>query len=871
MGRLVAVLLPLSAVVLLSDAARAAPAPYAPAPLTLSTPWTGQVSRTAPLPEHPRPQLRREAWRSLNGQWQFQALAASDPAPLGRDLAQTILVPFPTTAPLSGIGRDLRRMAYRRFFTVPRGWSGRKVVLRFGAVTHAATVFVNGRRVGAHRGSYDAFAFDVTPRLRRGARNELVVVVDDPGAQNAGQAVGKQFPASVAVFFTASPGIWQTVWLEAVGRSHVEQVDLEPRLDPDRVLVRPRVEGPRRGLRAVVRWREGRRVRARASGPAGATLRLAMRGAQRWTPQRPALHDLDVELRDRRGRVVDRARSYVGLREVGVARDARGIPRPTLNGRFVFQTGALDQGFWPDGIYTAPTDAALRFDLLEAKRYGFNMLRKHLKVEPQRFYHWADRLGVLLWQDMPSMSIYRPVTEAAGRQWERELREMIAEHRSSPSIVSWIPFNEGWGEFDVSRITDEVKRLDPSRLVNGHSGGVNCCAGIEPRGGDVRDSHLYNGPWAPPPDRRRISVTGEFGGLFLRAPGNEHPAAVRAAGAPGAEPTSPAAAVGLVRRQWAALEQQVRSPGLSGSVFTELYDVEQELAGLVSYDRKVRKVDPAVVRGLNRRLVARAARDAARGPQDGAVPGGASATWTFDAAPGGTVAPAAQGAPSLALEGGATIVAGRRGRGSALGVAGEGQRAASPGPVVDTGGSFTVSAWVRSDAGDRSGTAVGQGAAGSPGVSLGVLFGSQRVDSLAGYDDNPPTQQRKVGRWWTWATPGAGGCFEERCSTKANLAYDDGRFDTPVGRWAHVVGVVDRATRTSSLFIDGEPADVRVADRVWASAGPFTVGAGAAGHYPFGDRFVGAVDDVRVWPRALSAAEAWRLYRAEGGAVRTVR
>jgi beta-galactosidase/beta-glucuronidase len=572
----------------------------------LSTPWTAKVSKRAPLPEYPRPQLARKRWLNLNGQWQFAAARPGQRPPFGRRLRETILVPFPMQSAISGIKRYERRSWYRRLFRVPRGWRGKHVELNFGAVTHKATVFVNGRRIGAHEGSYDSFAFDITRWLSRG-QNELIVGVYDDVIEG-GQPTGKQFPTSVSAFFTASSGIWQTVWIEPVERTHVARLDMTPDLRRGRVLVTVHATRPR-GATVLLRAREGRYAVARAKGRPGRQIVLRVRKPKLWSPERPFLYDLDIALR-RGPRVLDRVESYFGMRSIAVRRRG-GVPRLVLNGRFVFQIGTLDQGYWPDGIYTAPTDKALAFDLKAEKGMGFNLVRKHVKVEPQRWYYHADRLGLLVWQDMPNMPVAKPVTEAAERQFERELRQMIDEHGSSPSIISWIPFNEGWGQFDVDRITNLTKRLDPSRLVNGNSGAANCCATIEPRAGDVRDTHTYPGPFAVEPDHR-ATVTGEFGRLFARSAGHEWNARRQ-------YPFSPTkqANEGLLRSLWAALRQQMRTPGLSAAVFTEITDVEEELAGLLTFDRRVHKVSPRLVRRLNRNLIRASLRSKLRPARGG--------------------------------------------------------------------------------------------------------------------------------------------------------------------------------------------------------------------------------------------------------------
>jgi hypothetical protein len=505
------------------------------------------------------------------------------------------------------------------------------------------------------------------------------------------------------------------------------------------------------------------------------------------------------------------------MRTIEVRR-VRGVPRMLLNGRPLFQTGTLDQGFWPDGIYTAPTDAALSFDLRLHRRAGFNMVRKHVKVEPQRWYYHADRLGLLVWQDMPNMSIYRPVSEADERQFERELREMVDEHRSSPAVIGWVPFNEGWGEFDVERVVRSVERRDPSRLVNGHSGAANCCLATEPRGGDIRDTHLYNGPYAPQPDHR-AGMIGELGFCEGRAPRNQY-VPPRNNPMPGlARP----ATSGFLRQVFASLRQQVRTPGLSGAVFTQLTAVEQELGGLVSYDRRVEQCDVGLLRTLNRQLIAAGSGDADMRPQPGAVPAGAAAAWDFDGGPG-----------DLRLEGPARIA------GGVLGVGGPGARAVAPGPVVGGGDSLTLSAWVRHDDDTQTAPAVSQGRE----LSLGLLTSNERPDLDLLFTSRGLPLPRPDWRFSLRAGP-----------VRANGGYSDLRENPVAGRWYHVVGTVDRATRTAAIFVDGEPVDTRTVEVPLDVDGPLALG----------DGFRGAVDRVRVYRRALSPEEVWRLHAAERG------
>ncbi len=822
---------------------------YRPKVPAVTTPWTAKVSRTAPLPEYPRPQMRRSEWKSLNGQWEFAVAKEGEAPPFGRTLAETILVPYPMQSALSGIARQEKRTWYRRTFEVPAGWRSRRVILHFGAVTNQATVYVNGKLVGSHRGSYDAFSLDVTDALRASGPNELVVGVVDPLAYGGGQPVGKQNVVEVSVVHTASSGIWQTVWLEPVGSAHLTRLDQTPDLRGERLLVTPRVADGE-GTTVVLRARAAGKVIGSASGPAGRRIALPVPSPKLWSPERPFLYDLEVELR-RGGRVLDRVRSYFGMRSIGLKR-IDGVTRIVLNGKFVFQIGPLDQGFWPDGIYTAPTDAGLRFDIAETKRLGFNMTRKHVKVEPQRWYYWADRLGLLVWQDMPNMSIYRRVQASDKARFERELRAMVVQHRSSPAIVAWTPFNEGWGEYDVTRITREVKRWDPSRLVNGDSGSANCCLADESNGGDVRDGHIYAGPLAPEPDSR-ASVIGEFAGCDDRTPAGEVGPPV-----PGFGTAGERANRGVMRQGWAALRQQMRSPGLSGAIYTQLTNIEHEVGlGLLSSDRRHLKCAAKVLPKLNRELIAASRRPASLRPQPAAIPAGTRALWTFAEGDGSTVHDRSGNDHDLRLAGGATRARGYRGAG--LRVRGGGQRAVARGAVVDTAGSYTVSAWLQYAAPARSASALSQG----NGFSLGLRVADDRPDLDPAYPIEAapgPFPQPK----WNFAVASAATCVVAACAVRANPGYGDSRIDPRAGRWYHVTGVVDRATRTAGLYVDGVPLDLRIARQRVAALARFALGTGKLGSDGSTESFDGRIDQVRVYARALSAAEVWRLYRAAG-------
>ncbi|MCZ4119492.1 AbfB domain-containing protein [Streptomyces sp. H39-S7] len=582
--------------------APASAAAWTPKPSPMTTPWTNQVPVDNPLPEYPRPQLTRPDWANLNGIWDF--------AVTGRDAGQPaafteqIRVPFAAESALSGIKRKITendKLWYKRTFTVPSTWNGRRVQLNFGASDWQTTVWVNGQQAGSvHKGGYDAFAYDITSLLTSGS-NTIVVSVYDP-TQTGGGAVGKQRINDVAthpgggIFYTAASGIWQTVWLEPVATAHITRVDLTPNLANNTLRVTVRGDGIS-GQGARVTVSTGGATVGTATGSVGTEFSVPVPNAHRWSPDDPFLYDVRADLTSGTT-TVDSAGSYAGMRSIALAK-VDNVMRPVLNGKFVFQTGTLDQGYWPDGIYTAPTDAALRSDLQAHKDLGFNMVRKHIKVEPQRWFYWADRLGLLVWQDMPAMDTGKSPDTAARAQWETEFHAVIDQHRSSPSLILWVDQNEGWGQYDQARIANDVKAYDPSRLVDNMSG-VNCCGSVDGGNGDVVDNHNYVGPGNTAPSATRAAVLGEYGGLGFKVAGHEW--------YPGGgfsyedQPNLTALNnrfVGLLD----ALRLNQLPAGLSASVYTEITDVENEVNGLLTYDRQVVKVDAARVKAANQALI----------------------------------------------------------------------------------------------------------------------------------------------------------------------------------------------------------------------------------------------------------------------------
>ncbi|MBQ6639439.1 MAG: glycoside hydrolase family 2 [Saccharopolyspora sp.] len=572
--------------------AQASPAPqWEPQEPPLTTPWTGQVGPDNALPEYPRPQMTREQWLNLNGLWEF-AGAAAPPA----ETSEQILVPYPPESGLSGIQRHDDHLLYKRTFEVPPDWAGQRLLLHFGAVDQKAAVSVNGKEVAVHEGGSTAFSADITDAVTDSGPQEVTVEVEDRNDANP-YPVGKQRNDPGGIFYTGASGIWQTVWLEPVPDSHITGLKITPDLPDGSFAVR--ADGSRGGRVEAVLSEPGGGEVARASGDAGADVRLPVPDPHLWSPDDPYLYDLKVRLLDDEGRPVDEVGSYAGMRSIGLVDDEQGRPRLALNGKILFQHGPLDQGYWPDGIFTAPTDEALRSDLEQTKQLGFNMVRKHIKVEPARWYAHADRLGLLVWQDMPALVNGQTPGEDAKRNYEAETRDMIDQLGNSPSIVTWVPFNEGWGEFDTARIAEQVQEQDPTRLVDAASG-VNCCDSLPDTGaGHIYDDHTYVGPGAPEVTGERASVDGEYGGLGLIEEGHLWPG----------EPSSYEIVENreeLTRRYREVHDDLVRiigEKGISASVYTQITDVENEVNGFFTYDRQILKPDADAVREANRAVI----------------------------------------------------------------------------------------------------------------------------------------------------------------------------------------------------------------------------------------------------------------------------
>lgn len=814
----------------------------------LETPWTDEVGPNNALPEYPRPQMERGRWQNLNGVWQFAGAEEGDAPPVGRRLGERVLVPYPIESALSGIKRHEDRMFYRRTFTVPKNWKvgrGQRLMLNFGAVDYLAVVYVNGQRVGSHRGGYDKFSFDVTDALKKRGRQEIIVGVTDltdrgnaPFARpyvGSGQPTGKQTLRPGGIFYTAASGIWQTVWIEPVNRSRIDRLDMTPDLRNDALRLNVRASAARGKLVEAVAY-DGRRRVGRVVGPANRNLRLPVRNPKLWSPDSPFLYDLKVRLLERKGsgrpgRAVDSVDSYFGMRSVSIQKGEDGRPRMHLNGEFLANMGTLDQGYWPDGVYTAPTDEALKFDLQAHKDLGYNMVRKHIKVEPDRWFYHADKLGLIVWQDMPS---FPPTYDPGPReqaQFEAELKEVIDEHKSFTSITTWVPYNEGWGELNqetTRRIIEQVKAWDPSRLVNGHSG-VNCCESQGDTGaGDIYDQHNYQDPPLPVPFDERATVAGEYGGVALRpAPENEYDP--RLTFAPyGAEPT-PERLTERYEELQNRLRQGVQSCGVSAGVYTEITDLEGEINGMYTYDRQVFKPSSMErIRAANEAVIAASENTGAIG---GNFPPGTPGItgvsyYPFEEGSGTTTED--EGTNDADDHDGTLVGPPAWGAGySGNGLRFDGNDSVDTGaPVLDTSGNYSVAAWVRLDSLDGFQTAVSQDGPSNSAFFLQFSNEEKRLAfSFVGNRALAPTAPE-------------------------------------VGRWYHMVGVRDAAGGQLKLYLDGELVSTKSACVGDASEGNTVIGRGKYNGGPV-DFWRGDIDQVHLYDRAISDAEVRELYEAE--------
>ncbi|MDW7694888.1 glycoside hydrolase family 2 TIM barrel-domain containing protein [Flammeovirgaceae bacterium SG7u.111] len=566
--------------------------------------WAGKLNSEMPLNVYPRPQMTRENWTNLNGLWNYAVVPVGGFEPDNFD--GKILVPYPIESALSGVGKTVGKgnnLWYKTSIKVPKKKKKERLLLHFGAVDWEVEVYVNGLSLGKHRGGYAPFSFDITDKLIGGKKQDLVLKVWDPTDDGANPR-GKQVNNPKGIWYTSVTGIWQTVWLEVVPSTYISSVNTLPNIDEKTITINAVVENAQDGDKVKIKTINERQVVAEAEVDAGKEAILTLEDMKLWSPDTPFLYDLEVSLLQK-GKVKDVVKSYFGMRKISMAADKDGVQRLMFNNEFLFQFGTLDQGWWPDGLYTAPTDEALKFDIAKTKEMGFNMIRKHVKVEPARWYYHCDKMGMLVWQDMPNGGesprwLGNPSFE--GRDKERspeseeiyrtEWKEIISDFGFFPSIVVWVPFNEAWGQFKTVEITEWTKKLDPSRLVNSASGGNYFLVG------DIMDKHNYPDPLMPRADifgKDQAIVMGEYGGLGLPVTGHLWQEKDNW----GYRSFKSAEALTERYAEYVLELKRLISKGLSGAIYTQTTDVEVEINGLMTYDRKVIKIEPAKLKKIN--------------------------------------------------------------------------------------------------------------------------------------------------------------------------------------------------------------------------------------------------------------------------------
>ena len=579
-------------------------AQWKPAGNKIKTSWGEQLDPKNVLPEYPRPIMERNDWKNLNGPWKYAITKKGDPTPAAYQ--GDILVPFAVESSLSGVGKminEKEELWYQRTFDVPSAWRGKQILLHFGAVDWKAEVWVNDVKVGEHTGGFTPFYFDITSVLNKG-NNDLVVKVWDPSDRGE-QPRGKQIANPHGIWYTPVTGIWQTVWLEPVATQYITNLKTTPDIDNNSVKVEV-AANTTSADKVEVKVFDGKNLVAKGAALNGVPVELAMpANAKLWSPDSPFLYNMEVTLY-KDGKAIDQVKSYTAMRKFSIRKGQNGITRLQLNNKDYFQFGPLDQGWWPDGLYTAPTDEALVYDLKKTKDFGYNMVRKHVKVEPARWYTHCDQLGLIVWQDMPNGGPSpqwqarnyfngREVIRSAASEanYRKEWKEIIDCLYSYPSIAVWVPFNEAWGQFKTPEIVAWTKEYDPSRLVNPASGGNHYTCG------DILDLHHYPGPNMFLYDPRRATVLGEYGGIGLVVEGNTWVNDKKNWGYVKFN-TSDEVTNEYIKYGKHLLE--LIRKGFSAAVYTQTTDVEGEINGLMTYDRKVIKMNEAKVREINQQI-----------------------------------------------------------------------------------------------------------------------------------------------------------------------------------------------------------------------------------------------------------------------------
>jgi hypothetical protein len=561
------------------------------------TEWSKDVDPAKPWMQYPRPDLVRNEWMNLNGLWDY-AITQKGSKPENWD--GTILVPYPVESALSGVRKrvsDNQNLWYKTTISIPNTWRKKHILLNFEACDWETVIYIDGKEIGMHRGGYDPFTFDITESLGGKKTHELLVCVWDP-TDKGKQPRGKQVSSPGGIWYTPSTGIWQTVWIEPVNESYISSFRTVTNADNGTVVFKTDVKNSASSSVTFIIKKDGKTI-AKETGNAGDDITIKISDPVLWTPDNPFLYDIEAELTTN-NKVTDKIKSYTGIRKISIGKDADGFTRILLNNRFVYQNGPLDQGFWPDGIYTPPTETAMVYDLQMTKKMGFNMLRKHVKVENRIFYNWCDKLGILVWQDMPSgdESIWGDLpdinkSKEAADQYETELNRMIETKYNHPSIIMWVPFNEGWGQFETGRITQLIKDYDSTRLVNSSSGWTD-------RGtGDINDIHHYPEPAVQPAEEKRAIVLGEFGGLGLPLQG--HTWEQKNWGY--RNMTDTLQLLSKFETYYDMVHHFVNEKGLSATIYTQTTDVETETNGLMTYDRKINKMGVENVYRANNNII----------------------------------------------------------------------------------------------------------------------------------------------------------------------------------------------------------------------------------------------------------------------------
>lgn len=569
---------------------------WKPAENPILTEWADDVNPLEPWLHYPRPDMARNSWLSLNGLWDY---AITNKGVTPEKWESSILVPYPIESALSGVRKRVsenENLWYKRTFIIPNVWSNKHILLNFEASDWETTVWIDGKEAGTHRGGYDPFSFDITGLLNKGKKHEIKVCVWDPTDKGT-QPRGKQVSSPEGIWYTPTTGIWQTVWIEPVNESYISSFRTITDAEKGTISIKTDVKNATSGRLTYKIFKEGKTV-ASATSETNADVVLQIKDPVLWSPDKPFLYDISIELKNN-GKTVDRINSYTGIRKISVEKAQDGFTRILLNNEFVYQNGPLDQGFWPDGIYTPPTLEAMVYDLKMTKKMGFNMLRKHVKVENRIFYYWCDKLGILVWQDMPSGDkyIYGEMpdidkSKESTEQYEFELKRMIETKFNHPSIIMWVPFNEGWGQFETGRITGLIADYDPTRLINSASGWTD-------RGtGNINDIHHYPDPVVQPAEEKRAIVLGEFGGLGLPVQG--HTWEQKNWGYRTMDDTLQL--LSKYESYYDLISKFVKENGLSATVYTQTTDVETETNGLMTYDRKINKMGSEAVFRANKQV-----------------------------------------------------------------------------------------------------------------------------------------------------------------------------------------------------------------------------------------------------------------------------